>query len=329
MSTSKKEQETNIMLGVLVFTIIVAIVGVLGYFFLGQDKEVIQGEVDSDNYRVSSKVAGRVVELRVKEGDYVHVGDTLAILEAPEISAQERVTQATSDAAKAVSDMTHNGTREEMIQSAYQTYQQAAAAATISEKTYMRMQHLFEEGVISQQKRDEAKASYDAAKALVASTREQWKMAQKGARDEEKRAASEQARAARSTVDVVKSLLKETVQISPVEGEVSDVYPLEGELVGMGSPIMSIDILKNMWGFFNVREDQLKGMKVGDVFTAYSPAFQKNIRMKVYYIKDQGSYAAWKATKNTGRYDLKTLEVKAKPLDKIDGLRPGMSLIVK
>ena len=127
----------------------------------------------------------------------------------------------------------------------------------------------------------------------------------------------------------MKGLLKETVQISAVEGEVSDVYSHEGELVGMGSPIMSISLIKDMWGSFNVREDQFNGMKIGSVIHAFVPAFNKTIRMKVYYVKDQGSYAAWRATKNTGQYDLKTLEVKARPIDKIDGLRPGMSLVLK
>jgi HlyD family secretion protein len=150
-----------------------------------------------------------------------------------------------------------------------------------------------------------------------------------GARNQEKVAARENAQAAKNAVDVVKSLLRETVQVSSVEGEVSDVYPKVGELVGMGSPIMSISILSDIWGTFNVREDQLQGMKIGDSFKAYSPAFNKTLGMKVYYIKDQGSYAVWKATKSNGQYDLKTFEVKARFTSKLDGLRPGMSLVIK
>ena len=102
-----------------------------------------------------------------------------------------------------------------------------------------------------------------------------------------------------------------------------------GELIGTGSPIMSISVLNDIWGTFNIREDQLGGMKVGDEITAYVPAFDKNVRMKIYFIKDQGSYAVWKATKAKGQYDLKTFEVRAKPIDKLEGLRPGMSLVIK
>ena len=154
-------------------------------------------------------------------------------------------------------------------------------------------------------------------------------MARNGARREEKMAAQAQVERAKGAVSEVESYLRETVQVAQVEGEVSNIYPKVGELIGTGSPIMSISVMNDMWGTFNVREDQLKGLKVGDEFTAYSPAFGKELRMKVFYIKDQGSYAVWKATKANGQYDLKTFEVKARPLQAFEGLRPGMSLIVK
>lgn len=154
-------------------------------------------------------------------------------------------------------------------------------------------------------------------------------MAREGARKEEKMAAAAQVNRAKGAVQEVSSYINETVQVAQVEGEVSSIYPKVGELVGTGSPIMSISIMDDMWGTFNIREDQLQGMKVGTEFTAFSPAFKKDITMKVFYIKDQGSYAVWKATKSNGQYDLKTFEVKARPVTKIDGLRPGMSLIKK
>ena len=157
----------------------------------------------------------------------------------------------------------------------------------------------------------------------------QYDMAVNGARKEDKMAASAQVGRARGAVHEVNSYIHETVQIAQMEGEVSDVYPKVGELVGTGSPIMTIAIMHDMWGTFNVREDQLNGMEVGSEFTAFVPAFNKDIRMKVYYMKDQGSYAVWKATKANGQYDLKTFEVKARPVDKLEGLRPGMSLVVK
>ena len=326
---SAKSQHNNILLAVLGFTVAVAIVGVIGFFAFGKTDEIIQGEVEVGDYRVSCKLPARIEEIRVKEGDYVHVGDTLAILQIPEANAQQKVAEATEGATQAISNLTDEGTRKEQIQSAYDLMQQAMAAEDIARKTYTRMQNLYNEGVMSAQKRDEALAAFKAAEAQVKVTQSQYQLAKSGARKQEKIAAAKNTQAAKSAVDVVKSILRETVQISPVEGEVSDVYPKVGELVGMGSPIMNINIMSDMWGTFNVREDQLKGLKVGDEFTAFSPAFNKNVRMKVYDIKDEGSYAVWKATKSNGQYDLKTFEVKAHFVNKFDGLRPGMSLIIK
>ena len=326
---SAKTQHNNILLAVTGFTLVVLIVGIIGYFTLDRTPEIIQGEMDADEYRVSSKLPGRIVKILVKEGDYVHVGDTLAILETPEVDAQQKVAEATAGASSALSDLTSAPTRHETVESAYQVYQQAIATAEIAQKTYARTEKLFNEGVTTAQRRDEAKASYDAAQAAVKTTKSQWELAKNGAREEEKRAARKQAEAAKSAVNVVSSLIKENVQIATQEGIVTDIYPKVGELVGMGSPIMTVELIGDMWGTFNVREDQLKGKKVGETVKAFIPAFNKDVDMKIYNIKDEGTYAVWKATKTTGQYDLKTFEVKARPIQKIDGLRPGMSLIVK
>lgn len=317
------------MLAVLGFTAVVIVVAVIGFFTLGHQDEVIQGQVEVTEYRVSSKLIGRIVELRVKEGDYVHVGDTLAILEAPEVDAQKKVAEATGEATQAMQELTDEGSRKEQIRSSYQLWQQSLAAADIAKKTYTRMQNLYNEGVISGQKRDEAFAAYKATEAQVKAAKSQYEMVKNGARNQEKLMAAKNTQAAKSAVDVVQSLLNERVQVATMAGEVSEVYPHVGELVNLGSPIMTVSIMNDMWGTFNVREDQLKGLKVGDVFTAYSPAFNKELKMRVYYIKDEGSYAVWKATKANGQYDLKTFEVKARPVNKFDGLRPGMSLVVK
>ena len=326
---SAKSQHQNILLAVMGFSIAVLIVAIIGFFTLGKTDEVIQGEVEVGEYRVSCKLPARVVEIRVKEGDFVHKGDTLAILEIPEMNAQEKVAQSTEAATQALSNLTEEGARREAIQSAQQLVVQAKAATDVAKKTYDRMQNLFSEGVMSQQKRDEAKAAWEVALAHENAMKSQYEMAKNGARTEEKKAAQSQANAAKHAVDVVRSVLKETVQVAAVDGEVSDIYPKEGELVGMGSPILSISMMKDMWGTFNVREDQLNGLKVGDTFTAFSPAFNKELQLKVFEIKDGGSYAVWKATKSNGQYDLKTFEVKARPINPFDGLRPGMSLIVK
>jgi len=329
MSNQAKKQHNNILLAIIGFSTVVVLVAVIGFFALERSPELIQGEVEVAEYRVSSKVPGRILELRVKEGDYVRVGDTLAILDAPEVEAKKAQAQGAENAAAAMSAMAEAGARQEQVTAAYQLWQQAKAGQEIAQKSYERVQRLFDEGVMTAQKRDEAFANYKALEAQEKAARSQYEMARNGARREEKLAAQAQVERAKGAVSEVNSYLRETVQVAQAEGEVSNIYPKVGELVGTGSPIMSISVMSDLWGTFNVREDQLKGLKVGDEFTAFSPAFNKELRMKVFYIKDQGSYAVWKATKANGQYDLKTFEVKARPMQAFEGLRPGMSLIVR
>jgi HlyD family secretion protein len=326
---SAKSQHNNILLAIAGFVAVVIIVALIGFLALDREPDVIQGQVEVSEYRVSSKVPGRILELRVKEGDYVKAGDTLAILDAPEVRAKMEQAQSAEDAAAALELKARNGAREEQIRGAYNVLQQAKAGYEIAEKSYNRVQRLYDEGVMSAQKRDEAFANYKAMEAQMKAAQSQYDMAVNGARKEDKMAAAAQVGRAKGAVQEVNSYIHETVQTAPKEGEVSDVYPKIGELIGTGSPIMSIAVMDDMWGTFNVREDQLGDLKVGSEFTVFVPAFNKDIRMKVYYLKDQGSYAVWKATKANGQYDLKTFEVKARPVDKLDGLRPGMSLIIK
>jgi HlyD family secretion protein len=317
------------MLAVLGFSVVVVIVAVIGLIALDRDPDIIQGQIEVSEYRVSSKVPGRILELRVKEGDYVKAGDTLAILDAPEVRAKMEQAQSAQSAAAALELKAQNGARKEQIQGAFSVLQQAKAGFEIAEKSYNRVQRLFDEGVMSAQKRDEAFASYKAMEAQMKAAQSQYDMAVNGARMEDKMAATAQVGRAKGAVQEVNSYIHETVQIAQKEGEVTDVYPKVGELVGTGSPIMSIAMMDDMWGTFNVREDQLNGMQVGTEFSVFVPAFNKEVKMKVYHLKDQGSFAVWKATKANGQYDLKTFEVKARPVEKLEGLRPGMSLVIK
>ena len=226
-----------------------------------------------------------------------------------------------------MADMAQKGARQEQIRGAYEMWQQAKAAADVAEKSYGRIQRLYDEGVVTAQKRDELYATYKAMEAQEKAAKSQYDMAKNGARQEEKRAAQAQVERARGAMQEVKAYMNETVQTAQMDGEVSEIFPKVGELVGTGAPIMTVSLMKNVYAIFNVREDKLGGMKTGDTFTAFCPAFNKDLKLKVYHIKDQGSYAAWKATKSTGQYDLKTFEVRARPINPFDGLRPGMTLV--
>ena len=244
---NEKAQHKSVMIALGVFALAVLIVGTIGYFTIGSEEEVIQGQIDVEEYRVSSKVPSRILELRVKEGDYVHVGDTLAILDAPEVEAKAVQAESVESAATAISNMAKAGARKEQIQGAYEIWQQAKAGLEISKKSYERVQRLFDEGVLSEQKRDEAYANFKAFEAQEKAAKSQYDMAVNGARTEEKAAAAAQVNQAKGAVKEVSSYIRETVQIAQMEGEVATIYPKVGELIGSGSPIMTISLIDDVW----------------------------------------------------------------------------------
>ena len=307
---------------------VIAIVALLGFFLLRKGPEVIQGQAEVTEYRVSSKVPGRILEYRVKEGQQIHAGDTLALLEAPDVQAKLEQARAAEAAAQAQNEKALKGARQEQIQAAYEMWQKAKAGLTIAEKSYQRVRNLYQQGVMTAQKLDEVTAQRDAAKATEQAAKAQYDMARNGAEREDKAAAAALVQRAKGAVAEVESYIQETFLIAQTDGEVSEIFPKTGELVGTGAPIMNIAITDDLWVTFNVREDLLKGLTIGTETSAYIPALDRHIRIKVNYMKDLGTYAAWKATKTTGQFDLKTFEVRAVPLEPAEGLRAGMSVIL-
>lgn len=327
---SQKSQNSNMLLAFLTLLGVILLVAVVGFFMLRKGPEMIQGQAEVTEYRVSSKVPGRIKEIRVREGQHVNAGDTLVILEAPDVVAKLEQAQAAEAAAQAQNAKAIKGARQEQIQAAYEMWQKAKAGVDIAEKSYARVKNLYSEGVMSAQKHDEAKAQRDAAIATEKAARSQYDMAVKGTEREDKLAAAALVERAKGAVAEVDAYIKETILTAQTAGEVSEIFPKTGELVGTGSPILNVSVLNDMWVTFNVREDLLKDLTMGSEFEAFIPALDnKPVKLKVYYLKDLGTYAAWKATKTTGQFDLKTFEVKGLPLEKIDGLRPGMSVILK
>ncbi|MBO6078966.1 MAG: efflux RND transporter periplasmic adaptor subunit [Bacteroidaceae bacterium] len=324
-----KTQKMNIALSLTAFAVVIVIVCVVGiYTFNHREPEIVQGQAEANEYRVSSKVPGRILKIMVQEGQFVKAGDTLAILDTPDISAKQAQAEAVLSAATAQNAKAQKGAREEEIQGAYEIWQKAKAGLEIYEKSYRRVENLFSQGVVSEQKRDEAKAQYDAAVATEKAAKSQYDMAVNGAEKEIKEMAAAQMRQAQGVVAEVNSYIEETVLTASMDGEVSEIFPMVGELVGTGAPVMNIAVMDDMWVTFNVREDLLRDLTMGAVREAYIPALDRKVDVKVTYMRDLGSYAAWKATKVNGQYDLKTFEVRAVPQEKVENLRPGMTVII-
>lgn len=325
----KKNLNTIIVSSAIIMTVI-AIVVVVG-LCIPEPEEIIQGEAETTDYRISSKVPARILEIKVSEGESVKKGDTLVILEAPDIDAKLAQARAAVEAAKAVEQKAITGARQEQIQSAYELWQKSIAGREVAEKTYARINRLFEQGVMAEQKRDEALANFRAMQANENAARSQYEMALNGSRNEDISAARAQVSRAQGAVSEVSSYVGETVLVASADGVVTEIFPEPGELVGSGAPIMNVAKDGDIRFIFNVREDMLPGLTVGSKVTAYIPAFDKDVEIKITRIKDVGSFATWKATKALDKFDLKTFEVQADPVNPSDlkSLRGGMSAIIK
>lgn len=326
----KNKNFTVILTAALVLVGIITVIIVIG-LSLPEHPDIIQGQAETTDYRLSSKVPARVSEIRVQEGDHVRRGDTLVILEAPDIRARLSQAEAAYVAAQAQEQKTQNGTRQEQVQQAYEMWQKARAGMEVAEKTYRRINRLFEEGVMAEQKRDEARAQYEAMAATEKAARSQYETAVNGNRVEDKTAAGAQVQRAQGAVSEVASYIDETVLLATADGVITEIFPEPGELVGTGAPIMNVSCTDDVWFTFNIREDLLPGLSVGTETEVYMPAFDKRVAIRITRIKDVGTFAVWKATKALDGFDLKTFEVKARPLNPEDlkEVRSGMSVIME
>lgn len=285
----KENRKLIVALGGVVF--VVAALAIIGFLFINKPDEILQGQAEATSVRVSGKLPGRVVEFYVHEGDMVNKGDTLVHIHSSLAEAKLQQARAMETAAQAVDKKVDAGTRSQIVQSAYQVWQQAQAAVGISKKTYDRMQNLFSEGVVSEQKRDEAKAAYDAAVAGAAAAKSQYELAKQGPQSEDKTQAAAMVTVAKGGVAEVESVLEDQYLTAPCDGQVDVIFPNVGELVALGAPIMNVLRIDDKWVTFNVREDKLKDFTMGKELTVDIPALDKEAKVKIYYVRDLGSYA--------------------------------------
>ena len=323
------KQNYNLLIGVAGLVGLVLIIAIIGYIVSRPRDIVIQGEAEATEYRISGKVPGRIEEFRGEEGQQVRKGDTLVIIDSPEIRSKMAEANAAKAAATAQKEKAMHGARQEQITGAYELWQKALVGEDVMRKSFERIQSLHEQKVVSDQKYDEVEAQYRAAVATAKAAKSQYDMAVKGARQEDKDAAVALVERANAAVELVNAYQDEIRLTSPADGIIAARYPKVGELVGQGSPIMTIQDLSDMWFTFNIREDRLHSMQQGDQITLRIPALDnREIRATVYYIAVRESYATWRATREIGEFDTRTFEVRARPNQAVEGLRPGMSVIM-
>lgn len=326
--TAVTAKDKGLIFTILIVLLIVAAMAIVGFLFIKQGPDTVQGMGDAKEIRISGKMPGRVVEIYVEEGQQVKKGDTLVKIHSSLVDAKMEQAEAMETVAKATDRKVDAGTRTQIIQGAKDLWNQAKAASGIARKTYQRMDNLFREGVVSEQKRDEAKAAYDAAVAGENAAKSQYELAVSGAQKEDKEAAAAMVTVAKGGVSEVNALLEDQYLVAPQDGEITVIYPNVSELVATGAPLMTLQT-SDHWAVFNVRETLLKDIRNGSKLKVYIPALDKTETVTVFYIKDLGTYANWQATKSTGDYDARTFQIKARPEKPIDGFRPGMSVIYK
>lgn len=286
----------------------------------------LQGQMDAQEVNVSSKVAGRVGQVDVKLGDTVSQGQLLFQLTSPEVDAKVAQATAAAQAADAVAQKAQAGARPEEVRAAKANWQRAQTGAAIARTTYERVDNMFAEGVIARQKRDEAEAQWRAAEQQAQAARAQYDMANAGARPEDKSAASAQARQVGAVLTEAQVALAETKIAAPVAGQVSKIQIQPGELAPQGFPVITLVNLADAWAVLQVREDEMAAFAMGSTHTANVPALKQQLTFKVSSVAVMPDFATWRAARPGGT-DLRTFEIRLRPAIRVEGLRPGMSVV--
>ena len=312
-----------VVLGVIVFIV---------YGLYLANKPVVaplQGQIDGRYIDISPKIVGRIAQLHVREGDEVKPGDLLVTLDSPEVQAKVSQAEAARAAAAAKQQLLDAGVRQEDVRVARANWERSVSAANLAETTFKRINTLYKDGLISQQRNDEVDTAYRSALDGVNAARAQYDLTLNGFRKEDRLAAAEVTRGAGAAVQEVGALAADISLKSPISAEVDKVVLHQGELAPPGFPIISLVNLDDVWAVFNLREDELAPVKIGTKITGRVPALDgRVITFSVYYISPKGEYATWRATRQSSGYDIKTFEVRARPAEKVNGLRPGMSVLV-
>ena len=315
MTNTTLQNRKPLLIGAAVCAVAAVAVGV--WLAKHPAKEPLYGMMQAKTVDVAAKVTGRVEALKV------------LVLDIPEVEAKLKEVRALQEAAAAKSSLVDEGARPQEIRAAKAQMQRAQAGAQLATKTYNRVRSLYKDGLVSKQKFDEALAQKQSADQMLAMAREQYDIAVTGARAQEKTAASALSQQAAGGVEQVQTIVDEKNVTAPLAAEVSRIFVEEGEIAAAGVALVSLVDLTDQWVVFNVREDAMPEIKKGTQLKAEIPALgRKDVAFEVYFINARGEYATWRATRQSTGFDLKTFEVRARPVSAVPDLRPGMSVIV-
>ena len=316
----------RLLLALVVFALSIVALGL--YLSLFARAGLVQGMADADSLKVSAKISARIAQLYAYEGQRVTIGEQMFRLDSPEVEAKYNQAKAAVEAAEAVAAKAEDGARSEQIRAAEANWKRAKASSDLARITANRLEGLFEQGVVSRQQRDEAVAQAVASEALTHAAKAQFDEAKSGARQQDKDAAAAQVRQAQGVLAEVEAARAETLGVAPATGEVSKRLADVGELVPAGYPVFTLVDIDHMWVSFNLREDQFNQLKIGQQIIGDIPALAlQEVPFEVYFISPRGEFATWKATRQSVGYDIRSFEVRVRPVTQITDFRPGMSVL--
>ena len=307
----------------------IVVISLIGILTMSRSHVVLQGQIEATEIRISGKLPGRVDTFFVAEGQAVKRGDTLVGISSPEAWAKLQQANAMENVAKFQNEKIDEGTRLQIIRTAEELWNKSKTDLQLAKSTFQRIQALYKDSVVSAQRYDEAEALYKVAIAAERAAHQQYLLAKAGAQKQDKESARSLVDAAQGTVSEVQSVLQDAWLTAPANGEIATIYVQCGELVGTGTPIMNLVVLQDCHVVLNVREDYLSNFQMGQTFVGKVPALgHTEIVFQVNYISPLGSFATWKSTDNSS-YDMRTFEIHALPVESVNGLRPGMSVLVE
>ena len=319
-------------LKLIVFIVVVILLGLIAYglwkAYLPKTVE-LQGRVESETVHISTKVPSRIEEFYVTEGQTVKKGQAVVRFVSPELEAKKEQAQAALQSAMAFHSTVYRGAQQENIDTLYANWQAMKTQAELAATTYKRGENLYQQGVISRQRRDEMLATQTSARETAEASYQQYARAKRGSTEQQKSTADAQVAMAQAAVKEANALDQETKLYSPTDGTVSKTYGKPTELVATGIPVVSIIEDHDLWVSLNVREDMYSSIYKSKTLDGFIPALNRKASFKVKNIDAEGDFATIKTTRQTGGYDIRSFKFHLVPEQSIPDLKVGMSVLFK
>ncbi len=321
------ERSESTVHAILVTVLIVMIVGLSLWYLTRSEPLLVQGEIDSTRTDIAARVDGRVARIPVSRGENVAARAALVEIDNPELVAKYHEAEAAEKVAEAEFARIRVGTRAEIIAERKAAIDSADANVVLATQTYDRLRHLAANQNAPQAQLDQATDQLNVAQRSYDQAKLAYDEAVNGFTKEEHEIAEANVTKAAAAVATLKSLVDQMVVVAPATAQVYQINVEDGEFVAPGIPLVSLVNLDDTWVRFDLREDLLRGLKVGDRIEVRIPALgDRKVTTEVRLIYSKGEYAGWRATRATGDFDLRTFQIRAYPVEKVPGLRPGMSV---